>query len=732
MPENSLPNSANPQIAWLLAELLRHCEGVDLTDWPDDYAKLEVFADKARGWLAQQSQAVIMLEEALPRYRLHTVIHRATIEALMDLRETSPVYSSQDPPDRCPACKRLLNGYWDCNYCGLELENAYRNSKTRHASAQPINQLPLFYLLLPDPARQRVVILDGHTPRRVVWEISSSLKRVAPYSAVMHQEHSVLLADTEGNSVGEYGLFGDCYWSFDTTKEGNQLERPVAITAFIPKHENQELYLVVDQGQHRVLTVNRASEIVWEYGVRGEAGLDPGYLDLPASAQYTPDGTYLIADSGNARVVEVFPQRDNLICWETERELGLIRPSYAQRLHNGHTLIVDPGSYRILEIDKDGVPLEECIYYQDSYDERLRMEHPQTVIRLPNKHVILADKDFAVEIDLPSRELVWSAALADLSFPHQEDLRQTLHPDEELIRSLRMELAMQQGHFDLETSLRRVKMFEDAPLGFYAQLKDYLTEQHVPAGEFIVKEGDTGDSMFVLARGKVKVRRQGDEVATLHTGEIFGEMALVLNQPRAADIVAEEDCNVLMLKRQDFENMLQTYPLIRERIRKLAQVRTGLRKMDAFAYGSDRLANVKALLDKQYQRVAEIKHNLGTSRSTSLLGARRQPEWRLLYNRIERHIIHEAACKHHLCYEIHVEVDPAHASKPETAAMVYDRLEELGTPIKIWPVAEQLMEGRWEQQMVLTLLTRSGREQVLQEVHDLEEVTRVAVHGIWF
>src|SRR4051812_17780948 len=121
MPQNSLPDSSPAQIAWLLAELLRHRQGLNLSDRPRDYERLEAYADKVRGWLESQDQAVIRLEEALPGYSLPTVLHRATIEALTDLRETSPVFATPDPPDRCPACRRLLNGYWECAYCGLEL-----------------------------------------------------------------------------------------------------------------------------------------------------------------------------------------------------------------------------------------------------------------------------------------------------------------------------------------------------------------------------------------------------------------------------------------------------------------------------------------------------------------------------------------------------------------------------------------------------------------------------------
>ncbi len=73
-------------------------------------------------------------------------------------------------------------------------------------------------------------------------------------------------------------------------------------------------------------------------------------------------------------------------------------------------------------------------------------------------------------------------------------------------------------------------------------------------GVAIITEGDPGHSFFVLARGRIRVTKKaadGSEVqlATLHAGSIFGEMALLSNSPRTATVSTEIDCDLLEFDR---------------------------------------------------------------------------------------------------------------------------------------------------------------------------------------
>jgi CRP-like cAMP-binding protein len=64
------------------------------------------------------------------------------------------------------------------------------------------------------------------------------------------------------------------------------------------------------------------------------------------------------------------------------------------------------------------------------------------------------------------------------------------------------------------------------------------------AGERILRQGDAGDSLFVVERGRVRVSLSDVEVATVGAGECFGEMSLLAGEPRSAtcEAVAETVC----------------------------------------------------------------------------------------------------------------------------------------------------------------------------------------------
>ena len=66
-------------------------------------------------------------------------------------------------------------------------------------------------------------------------------------------------------------------------------------------------------------------------------------------------------------------------------------------------------------------------------------------------------------------------------------------------------------------------------------------------GEVIVREGEPGRDMFVIASGAVRVYRAGELVGRLSRGEFFGEMSVLESLPRDADVVADGPTRVLVL-----------------------------------------------------------------------------------------------------------------------------------------------------------------------------------------
>lgn len=72
------------------------------------------------------------------------------------------------------------------------------------------------------------------------------------------------------------------------------------------------------------------------------------------------------------------------------------------------------------------------------------------------------------------------------------------------------------------------------------------------AGDTIFKKGDPGETMFAIASGEVDIVLDGKVVDQLDTGDLFGEMALIDNQPRSADAIAKSDCSIVIIDEQQF------------------------------------------------------------------------------------------------------------------------------------------------------------------------------------
>lgn len=90
-----------------------------------------------------------------------------------------------------------------------------------------------------------------------------------------------------------------------------------------------------------------------------------------------------------------------------------------------------------------------------------------------------------------------------------------------------------------------------------------MQTQRFPAGETIVRKGDVPESFYVITRGEVVVTgaRQGGqevELATLSSGDYFGEIGLVSHVPRTASVRARTAVELLALDREIFRKMMES------------------------------------------------------------------------------------------------------------------------------------------------------------------------------
>jgi serine/threonine protein phosphatase PrpC len=76
-------------------------------------------------------------------------------------------------------------------------------------------------------------------------------------------------------------------------------------------------------------------------------------------------------------------------------------------------------------------------------------------------------------------------------------------------------------------------------------------------GENVMTEGETGEELFIVLSGTVRVTRGGADLATLKTGDHVGEMALVRSQPRSATVVSDGQSELMVIRRTEFFEILR-------------------------------------------------------------------------------------------------------------------------------------------------------------------------------
>ena len=126
---------------------------------------------------------------------------------------------------------------------------------------------------------------------------------------------------------------------------------------------------------------------------------------------------------------------------------------------------------------------------------------------------------------------------------------------------------------DVDKLISKVPLLGQLDEQARADLRPLLVPRLGLPGERIVRQGERGDAMYFIASGAVEVQRPGEEVVRLGTGDFFGEMALIMRQPRVADVVALGYCRLLMLPRDAFRLFLRTHPELMQQVRRSAEER---------------------------------------------------------------------------------------------------------------------------------------------------------------
>jgi len=115
-------------------------------------------------------------------------------------------------------------------------------------------------------------------------------------------------------------------------------------------------------------------------------------------------------------------------------------------------------------------------------------------------------------------------------------------------------------------SLRRIKMLADVDERLLASLLSYLEVFKVPPFGTVVNKGEHGDALFMVLEGEVRARvmigGQETTLATLGVGECFGELAIVDQGPRSADVIANQPTVLIKMSEGALRKMFAEAPAL--------------------------------------------------------------------------------------------------------------------------------------------------------------------------
>jgi HEAT repeat protein len=115
--------------------------------------------------------------------------------------------------------------------------------------------------------------------------------------------------------------------------------------------------------------------------------------------------------------------------------------------------------------------------------------------------------------------------------------------------------------------LQGIEIFSGLQVRELEAISSTVTERAVSQGEIVIKQGEPGDTMFLIASGEFSVLQdQGTTqerlINTITTGDYFGEMALFEGKPRLFTVRAQADGTLLVLGKQEFQEVMRNFPQI--------------------------------------------------------------------------------------------------------------------------------------------------------------------------
>jgi CRP/FNR family cyclic AMP-dependent transcriptional regulator len=125
------------------------------------------------------------------------------------------------------------------------------------------------------------------------------------------------------------------------------------------------------------------------------------------------------------------------------------------------------------------------------------------------------------------------------------------------------------------SQLKNIPLFREVPEEALKQVATFATPEVFPEGKVVIKEGGFANDFYAIEEGTAKVERDGQHLADLGPGDVFGEQGLLEKQERSATVTATSTLRVIKIEHWELSRMRKSMPEVVEQLRNTVEQRRG-------------------------------------------------------------------------------------------------------------------------------------------------------------
>lgn len=124
------------------------------------------------------------------------------------------------------------------------------------------------------------------------------------------------------------------------------------------------------------------------------------------------------------------------------------------------------------------------------------------------------------------------------------------------------------------SQLKKVPLFAEVPEESLAKIAPFTKVDEFAEGKAVIREGGYANDFYVIVDGTAKVEREGEHLAELGAGDVFGEQGLLEKQQRSATVTATDTLRVIRIEHWELSRMRKSMPEVVDQLMQKVEERS--------------------------------------------------------------------------------------------------------------------------------------------------------------